>query len=111
VKNYFNFRKGQEKRPAAAALQYDPLKPEPPQVIAVGRGVTADEIVRVAKEHGIPLLEEPGLVEALARLDVSDRIPRELYAVVAEVLAYVYRVDAAFRERTDRSRPHARSSE
>jgi flagellar biosynthesis protein len=111
VKNFFDFRKARARRPAAAALQYDPLKPEPPELVAVGRGVTADEIVRVAKERGIPIYEEPGLVEALARLDVSDRIPRELYAVVAEVLAYVYRVDAEFRERTERARPRARASE
>jgi flagellar biosynthesis protein len=94
VNRFFDFRKPFAKRPAAAALTYDPLLPDPPQVVAVGRGVTAEEIVRVAKEHGIPLYEEPGLVEALARIDVSDYIPRELYAVVAEVLAYVFRVDS-----------------
>ncbi len=94
MSGFFDFRKRVFKRPAAAALQYDPLKAEPPQVVAVGRGVTAEEIVRVAKEHNVPLYEDAGLVEALARLDVSDCVPRELYAVVAEVLAYVYRVDA-----------------
>jgi flagellar biosynthesis protein len=93
VSTFFDFRK-RGKRPAAAALQYDPVKPEPPQVLAAGRGLIAEEIVRVAKAHGIPLHEDPGLVEALARLDVSDYIPRELYAVVAEVLAYVFRVDS-----------------
>lgn len=90
---FFDFRKGRAQRPAAAALRYDPLKPEPPQVMAVGVGPTAEEILRIAKEHGIPLHEDAGLVEALARLDVSEYIPRELYAVVAEVLAYVFRVD------------------
>jgi flagellar biosynthesis protein len=99
MNRFFDFRKGLFKRPAAAALQYDPQKAEPPQVLATGRGVTAEEIIRVAQEHGIPLYEDPGLVEALARLDVTEYIPRELYAVVAEVLAYVYRVDAKFRER------------
>ncbi len=94
MSGFFDFRKRVFKRPAAAALQYDPLKSEPPQVVAVGRGVTAEEIVRVAKEHNVPLYEDAGLVEALARLDVSDAVPRELYAVVAEVLAYVYRIDA-----------------
>ncbi|MBV8491704.1 MAG: EscU/YscU/HrcU family type III secretion system export apparatus switch protein [Candidatus Eremiobacteraeota bacterium] len=92
--SFFNFRKSRPKRPAAAALTYDPVKPEPPQVIAIGRGPIAEEIVRVAKEHGVPLHEDPSLVEALACLDVSDHIPRELYAVVAEVLAYVFHVDA-----------------
>ncbi|HET9029869.1 MAG TPA: EscU/YscU/HrcU family type III secretion system export apparatus switch protein [Candidatus Aquilonibacter sp.] len=94
MSGFFDFRKRIFKRPAAAALAYDPLKSEPPEVIAVGRGVSAEEIVRVAKEHGVPLYEDAGLVEALARLDVSDQVPRELYAVVAEVLAYVYRIDA-----------------
>jgi flagellar biosynthesis protein len=92
--SFFDFRK-QERRPAAAALTYDPVKPEPPQVVAVGRGRMAEEIVRVAKENGIPLHEDPGLVDALAMLDVSDYIPRELYAVVAEILSYVFRVDSA----------------
>lgn len=92
--SFFDFRK-REKRPAAAALTYDPVKPEPPQVVAVGRGLMAEEIVRLAKENGIPLHEDPGLVEALACLDISEYIPRELYAVVAEILSYVFRVDGA----------------
>ncbi|MBV8332247.1 MAG: EscU/YscU/HrcU family type III secretion system export apparatus switch protein [Candidatus Eremiobacteraeota bacterium] len=95
--SFFDFRK-REKRPAAAALTYDPIKPEPPQILAVGRGRTAEEIVRIAKENGVPLHEDPGLVEALAMLDVSDYIPRELYAVVAEILSYVFRVDAGVRK-------------
>ena len=100
MSRFFDFRKSVFKRPAAAALTWDPLGSEPPEVIAVGRGITAETIVRIAKERGIPLYEDAGLVEALARLNVTDSIPRELYSVVAEVLAYVYRVDAAFRERT-----------
>ncbi|HVA27370.1 MAG TPA: EscU/YscU/HrcU family type III secretion system export apparatus switch protein [Candidatus Baltobacteraceae bacterium] len=96
---FFDFRKNVKRRPAAAALQYDPQKPEPPQIIAVGRGVTAEEIVRIAKEHNIPLHEDPGLVEALARLDVAEYVPRELYTVVAEILAYVYRVDSEMKGR------------
>jgi flagellar biosynthesis protein len=99
VNRFFDFRKSVFKRPAAAALKWDPLGSDPPEVVAVGRGITAETIVRIAKERGIPLYEDAGLVEALARLNVTDSIPRELYSVVAEVLAYVYRVDAAFRER------------
>lgn len=91
---FFDFRKRTAPRPAAAALRYDPVGSEPPEIVAAGRGVTAEEIVRVARENGVPLHEDAELVEALARLDLSERIPRELYVVVAEVLAYVYRVDA-----------------
>ena len=53
----------------------------------------------MAKEHNIPIYEDAGLVEALSRLNVSEYIPRELYSVVAEVLAYVYRIDSEFRKR------------
>lgn len=81
-------------RSAAAALHYDPLGSEPPELVAMGRGMVADEIVAIAKKHGIQVHEDAGLVEALARLDVGAAIPRELYAVVAEVLAFVYAVDA-----------------
>lgn len=56
--------------------------------------MTADEIARVAREHGVSLYEDADLVEALARLDCSRAIPRELYAVAAEVLAFVYEADA-----------------
>jgi flagellar biosynthesis protein len=99
VKNFFDFRKGREKRAAAAALQWDPLSSDPPEVVALGRGINAETILRVAKEHNIPIYEDPGLVEALARLNVSEYIPRELYSVVAEVLAYVYRIDGDFAKR------------
>jgi flagellar biosynthesis protein len=91
---YFNSRRNAPDRPTAAALHYDPTGPAPPEIIATGRGLMADEIVAVAREHGVPLHQDPGLVEALSLLDIGTVIPRELYAVVAEVLAFVYSVDA-----------------
>jgi flagellar biosynthesis protein len=91
---YFNARRNAPDRPAAAALHYDPTGPAPPEIIATGRGLVADEIVAVAREHGIAIHQDPGLVEALSMLDIGSVIPRELYAVVAEVLAFVYTVDA-----------------
>ena len=91
---YFDMRKAREVRAAAAALQYDPVKSEPPELIAVGRGYIAEEIIKIAREHEIPIHADRGLVEALAQLDAGTFIPRELYTVVAEVLAWVYRVDA-----------------
>ncbi|MDQ2865261.1 MAG: EscU/YscU/HrcU family type III secretion system export apparatus switch protein [Candidatus Eremiobacteraeota bacterium] len=97
MKRFFDFSRTVSERPIAAALHYDPLANEPPEVLASGRGVTAQEIVRIAKERDIPLHQDAGLVEALARLDASEYIPRELYAVVAEILAYVYKVDTAAR--------------
>jgi flagellar biosynthesis protein len=91
---YFDARRNAPQRPAAAALAYDPTAPQPPEIVAVGRGLSADEIVRIAREHDVPVHQDAGLVEALAKLEVGQTIPRELYAVVAEVLAFVYAVDA-----------------
>jgi flagellar biosynthesis protein len=91
---YFDARRTAPERPAAAALAYDPTKPEPPELVALGRGLSAEEIVRIAREHDVPIHQDAGLVEALAKLEVGQTIPRELYAVVAEVLAFVYAVDA-----------------
>ena len=74
-------------------MYYDPAGSAPPEIIATGQGMMAEEIVNVAREHGIPLHQDPGVVEALSKLDIGTMIPRELYAVVAEVLAFVYSVD------------------
>ncbi|HZO94736.1 MAG TPA: EscU/YscU/HrcU family type III secretion system export apparatus switch protein [Candidatus Baltobacteraceae bacterium] len=91
---YFDARRNAPKTPAAAALSYDPVGDGPPEIVAIGRGLTAEEIVRLAREHDVPLHQDAGLVEALAKLEVGQSLPRELYAVVAEVLAFVYAVDA-----------------
>ncbi len=94
MSRFFDFRKRRFTRPAAAALQYDPLKPAPPVVLASGKGRVAEEIVRIARERGIPLFEDAALADALSRLELNESIPPELYAVVAEVLVFVYRLDA-----------------
>ena len=91
---YFSNRRNAPERPAAAALIYDPTQPGAPEVVATGRGLIAEEIVKLAREHSVPLHQDANLVEALARLDIGTVIPRELYVVVAEVLAFVYSVDA-----------------
>lgn len=90
--SYFDFRKRIKPR-AAAALKYDPASNEAPEILATGRGLVAEEILRIAKENDVPLHQDAALVEALSRLDITDVLPRELYAVVAEVLAYVFRLD------------------
>ena len=81
-----------EARPRAVALGYDSGKDEAPRVLASGEGLMAERILAIAKEHGILIREDPMLAAALATVDLDTTIPPELYAVVAEVLAYVYRV-------------------
>ena len=53
----------------------------------------ADEILRIARENDIPLRHDPALAGALATLDVGQTIPPELFRAVAEVLAFVYKVN------------------
>src|SRR3954462_6915246 len=77
----------------AVALKYEPEKGSAPTLIAKGQGVIAEEIMRRAQENGIPVQEDPSLVEVLSKLDLNQEIPPELYTLVAEVLSFIYRSD------------------
>jgi flagellar biosynthesis protein len=61
-----------------------------PQVVAKGRGVTAEAIIACAREAGIYVHEAPELVSLLMQVDVDQHIPPELYFAVAELLAWIY---------------------
>jgi flagellar biosynthetic protein FlhB len=76
----------------AVALAYDE-KMAAPRVVAKGRGLLAQKIREIAKEHGVPLLEAPPLARALyAHTELEQTIPPALYRAVAEVMAYVYQL-------------------
>lgn len=62
-------------------------------MVASGRELIAKRIIALAKTHGIYIKQDPDLVEVLSRLDIGEAIPPELYLVVAEILAFVYRVN------------------
>lgn len=81
------------KRKQAVALRYQAGSAEAPTVVAKGKGFIAENILQKAKEHRIPIQEDPSLVEVLSKLDIDQQIPPELYQVVAEILAFVYRLD------------------
>jgi len=84
----------------AVAIKYDAPKMEAPVVLAKGKGALAERIRRVAIENGIPIVEKKPLAQALYRMvKVGQAIPVELYAGVAEILAYVYRLANAKRRR------------
>ncbi|MDF2670247.1 MAG: FhlB protein [Paenibacillus sp.] len=83
----------------AVALRYAPENNASPVVVAKGKGVIAEEIMKRAKENGIPLQEDPSLVEVLSKLDLNQEIPPELYQLVAEVLSFIYRSDQRARNR------------
>ncbi len=81
-----------DKRKKAAALRYKPEQDTAPRIVAKGTGAIAEKILSIAKEHNIPLKDDPQLVEVLSALDLYEEIPPDLYKAVAEVLAFVYKM-------------------
>ncbi|KGX88463.1 EscU/YscU/HrcU family type III secretion system export apparatus switch protein [Pontibacillus litoralis] len=81
------------KRKEVVALQYDGDEQCAPKVIAKGKGRTADTILELAQESGIPVQEDPTLVKLLGELDINETIPEDLYHAVAEVFAFIYQLD------------------
>ncbi|HEX2962053.1 MAG: EscU/YscU/HrcU family type III secretion system export apparatus switch protein [Bacteroidota bacterium] len=77
----------------AVALGYNSEEDGAPRVIAKGQGFLAEKIVEVARENRIMVEEDPLLFDSLYRLEVGDEIPAKLYQVVAEILAYVYKIN------------------
>lgn len=77
----------------AVALKYDRVKARAPSVAATGRGLIAERIIELARQHNVPIKEDPDLVQLLAKLDLGESIPGELYPVIAEVFAFVYRLN------------------
>jgi len=76
--------------PAAVALKYDSERA--PVISATGTWELAEEIIRIAREHEVPLYENPELAGILARLSLNEEIPEELYRVIAEILAFAFHI-------------------
>lgn len=81
----------------AVAVRYQAEEDTAPRVIAKGQGRLAERILEIAREEGIHIQEDPDLVGLLAKLELDSPIPEELYKAVAEVLAFVYRLNRGFR--------------
>jgi flagellar biosynthesis protein len=80
-------------RKTAAALQYKAGKDSAPRLVAKGKGWMAEKIIQTAREHNIPLKEDPHLVEILSNLDLYEEIPPDLYKAVAEILIFIYKMN------------------
>lgn len=77
----------------AVALTYDMDQDRAPKVVAKGKGEIARKIIEVAEEHNIPLYRDDEMVQVLETLDLDTEIPPELFRAVAEVLAFIYRMN------------------
>ena len=81
-------------RRRAAALRYEQGRDRAPRVVASGEGHMADRILALAYEHGVPVQHDPALATALTQLELDREIPPELFAAVAEVIGFLYRMQA-----------------
>lgn len=78
---------------SAVALVYSQTDAAP-RVVAKGRGLIAEQIISRAHEHGVYVHESPELVSLLMQIDLDQRIPPQLYVAVAELLAWLYRLES-----------------
>ncbi|MCK6411285.1 MAG: EscU/YscU/HrcU family type III secretion system export apparatus switch protein [Azonexus sp.] len=76
----------------AVALAYGQTDPAP-RVVARGKGVIAEQIIAKAREHGVYVHESVELVALLTQVDIDEHIPAQLYLAVAELLAWLYRLE------------------
>jgi flagellar biosynthesis protein len=74
----------------AVTLKYDRKTDTAPKVTAKGQGQVALKIIELAEKHGIPVKNDPDLMEVLSTLDINQEIPETIYVAVAELLAFVY---------------------
>jgi len=79
-------------RRSAVALAYNTGQSSP-RVVAKGRGLLADAIIERARAAGVYVHESPALVSLLMQVDLDQHIPPELYLAVAELLAWIYRLE------------------
>lgn len=83
----------------AIAILYDEKDSAAPKVVASGKGVVAEKIIEAAREAGVHIQEDANLVELLSKVPVGDEIPVELYQTIAEVLAFVYKINEKFKHK------------
>ncbi len=87
----------------AVALEYDLEKDKAPRVTAKGKGLIAERIIKIAKEKGIPIKEDPDLADMLYKVRINEEIPPYLYRVVAEILAFIYKTKRKWKESLGKS--------
>jgi flagellar biosynthesis protein len=80
-------------RRKAVAIRYQPPKDRAPVVAAKGAGFVAEKIIELARANAVPIREDGNLIQVLSLIDVDQKIPPHAYRAVAEILAFLYRVN------------------
>jgi len=81
---------------SAVALKYRTDQDPAPKVTAKGEGLVAERIIALAKENQVPIKEDPDLVQILSQVDINREVPPSVYKVVAELLAFVYKMNQKY---------------
>lgn len=76
----------------AVALKYEPESDGAPRVVAKGKGASAENIIKVAQLHDLPIKEDADLVEMLSKVELDREVPENLYVAVAEVFSFIYKI-------------------
>lgn len=83
-----------ESEKQAVALSYDGQRA--PTITAEGSGELAEQIIAIAREHGVPLFENPQLLTLLQQVGLGEEIPETLYLCIAQVIAFAYKIQGKF---------------
>ena len=75
----------------AVALKYDRSKDRAPRVTAKGKGEVANNIIKVAQLHKLPIKKDEDLIELLSKVEIDKEVPENLYKAVAELFSYIYK--------------------
>jgi flagellar biosynthesis protein len=76
--------------PKAAALKYEQGSDQAPKVTAKGKGQTATNIIKLARDNNIPIKKDADLIELLSKIDIDKEIPGSMYKAVAEIFSFIY---------------------
>lgn len=76
----------------AVALGYDIDKDNAPRVVAKGKGESAENIIKIAQLHNLPIQQDEDLVELLSKVELDREVPEKLYLAVAEVFSFIYKI-------------------
>lgn len=76
----------------AVALRYNTEKENAPRVVASGKGQSAENIIKIAEFHNLPIKKDEDLVELLSKIEIDKEIPENLYVAVVEVFKFIYKI-------------------
>ncbi len=95
-------KQGRKSVMEAAALTYSGDSGGAPVITALGRGLVAEKMLEIAQANNIPIVSDALLAHALNQMDVGEEIPKEFYAIVAQILVTVSRMDREYGDRLSR---------